>query len=54
MTEDRKLVMMAVLEGKLPADMVTMEEINEVEELVFDLIAERKHGCLPQYETVLQ
>ncbi len=54
MTEDRKLVMMAVLEGKLPADMVSMEEINEVEELVFDLIAERKHGCLPQYETVLQ
>jgi len=54
MTENRKLVMMAVLEGKLPADMVTMEEINEVEELVFDLIAERKHGCLPQYETVLQ
>lgn len=54
MSEERRLVMMAVLEGKLPADMVTMEEIHELEEVVFDLIAERKHGCLPQFEYALQ
>jgi hypothetical protein len=41
MNEDRKMVMVAVLEGKLPADRVTMEEINEVQDLVFELIAER-------------
>ena len=54
MTDDRQLVMMAVLEGKLPADMVTMEEIHELEEVVFDLIAERKHGCLPHFDYELQ
>jgi hypothetical protein len=54
MTDDRKLVMMAVLENKLPADAVTMEEIHELEEIIFDLIAERNHGCLPQYDAVLQ
>lgn len=42
MTEDRKLVMMAVLEGQLDASHVTMEEIQELEDTVFELIAERK------------
>ena len=42
MTEDRQMVMQAVLEGKLPADAVTMEELHEVEEILFELIADRK------------
>lgn len=41
MNEDRRMIMVAVLEGKLPADSVTMEEINEVQDLVFELIADR-------------
>jgi hypothetical protein len=41
MTEDRKLVMKAVLDGELDASHVTLEEIQELEELVFDLIASR-------------
>ena len=42
MTEDRQAVMMAVIEGKLPASAVTMEEINELEEAVFEAIAAKK------------
>jgi hypothetical protein len=42
MTEDRKLVMQAVLEGKLDPSHVTMEELHEVEEVLFELIADRK------------
>jgi hypothetical protein len=42
MTEDRKMVMVAVLEGKLPPDRVTMQELHEVEDILFELIAERK------------
>jgi hypothetical protein len=42
MTEDRKMVMQAVLEGKLDASHVTMEEIKEVENTIFELIADRK------------
>ena len=42
MTESRQMVMQAVLEGKLDASYVTMEEIREVEAIVFELIADRK------------
>ncbi len=42
MTEDRLIVMQAVLEGKLDASHVTMEEIKELEETIFELIADRK------------
>jgi hypothetical protein len=42
MTEDRKMVMVAVLEGKLSPELVTMEELHEVEDLLFELISERK------------
>ena len=42
MTEDRRLVMQAVLEGKLDASYVTMEELHEVEKTLFELIADRK------------
>lgn len=42
MTEDRQLVMMAVLEGKLDSSHVTLEEIQELEEAVFEAIASKK------------
>jgi hypothetical protein len=42
MTEDRQMVMQAVLEGKLPADSVTMDELDEVQEVLFELICERQ------------
>jgi hypothetical protein len=42
MTEDRQMVMMAVIEGKLDASHVTMEEIQELEDRVVELIADRK------------
>jgi len=34
--------MQAVLEGKLPPDSVTMEELDEVKEVLFELICERQ------------
>ena len=42
MTEDRQMIMQAVLEGKLPSDSVTMEELDEVKEVLFELICERQ------------
>jgi hypothetical protein len=42
MTEDRQFIMQMVLEGKLPADSVTMEELNEVHEVLFELICDRQ------------
>lgn len=42
MTEDRLVIMQAVLEGKLPADSITMDELKELEETIFELICERK------------
>lgn len=42
MTEDRQMVMMAVLEGKLDASHVTYEEIMELQDRVFEAIADRK------------
>lgn len=42
MTPDRQMVMQAVLEGKLPPESVTLEELQEVEETLFELIADRK------------
>jgi hypothetical protein len=42
MTEERQMVMQAVLDGKLDASHVTMEEIQELEERIFELIADRK------------
>jgi len=42
MTEDRQAVMMRVLQGELPATAVTIEELQEVEELLFELIADMK------------
>lgn len=42
MTEERQFVMQMVLEGKLPADSVTLEELDEVEEVLFELICQRQ------------
>ena len=42
MTEDRQMAMQAVLEGKLPADSVTLDELDEVQEILFELICERQ------------
>lgn len=42
MTEERQMVMQAVLDGKLDASHVTMEEIKELEERIFEMIADRK------------
>jgi inorganic pyrophosphatase len=42
MTEDRAMVMQLVLEGKLEPSYVTMEELEEVEDVLFELIAQRQ------------
>ena len=42
MTEDRQMVMMAVIEGKLDASHVTWEEIEELQDAVFEAIAAKK------------
>ena len=42
MTEDRQMIMQAVLEGKLPPYSVTLDELDEVKEVLFELICERQ------------
>jgi hypothetical protein len=42
MTEERQAVMLKVMQGELPATDVTLEELQEVEELLFELIADQK------------
>lgn len=42
MTEDRRMIMQAVLEGKLDASHVTIDELHEVEKTLFELIANNK------------
>ena len=54
MTDDRQLVALAVLEGKLPADALSWEEIEELEEAVFDAIADKMGSFLPHNNYVLQ
>jgi|APGre2960657373_1045057.scaffolds.fasta_scaffold467834_1 hypothetical protein len=39
MTENRAMIMEAVLAGKLGVENVTLEELQEVEDILFDLIA---------------
>lgn len=51
MTEDRQMIMVAVLEGKLPPEMVTLEELKEVEDTLFELIA-AKHTPFDTWETL--
>ena len=40
--EAREMVIQAVLAGDLSADYLTLEEVKEVEELVFDLAMEKQ------------
>jgi len=54
MTDERQLVVLAVLDGKLPADSLTWEEIEELEEAVFDAIANKIGSSLPHNDYVLQ
>lgn len=42
MTEERALVAQAVLEGKLSADHLTMDELDEIQWRVADLVFERE------------
>ena len=41
-TEAREMVIQAVLAGDLSADYLTLSEVKEVEELVFDLAMEKQ------------
>ena len=40
--EAREMVIQAVLAGDLSADYLTLDEVKEVEELVFDLAVEKQ------------
>ena len=40
--ESREMVIQAVLAGDLSADYLTLQEVKEVEELVFDLAVEKQ------------
>ena len=42
MNEERQAVMLKVMAGELPATAVTIEELHEVENLLFELIADQK------------
>jgi hypothetical protein len=53
MTKDRQLVVMAVLEGKLPIDMITEKELDELHEAVFDAVAIKRMSSLPQFDVNL-
>jgi hypothetical protein len=53
MKQDRQLVVMAVLEGKLPVSMITEEELDELHEAVFNAVAIKKMSCLPHFDANL-
>lgn len=38
---DRQMIMQAVLQNELSPDHVTLEEVQELHELLFDLVAEK-------------
>lgn len=54
MTEERQMVVMAVLEGSLPVSMITDSEIVEMQENIMDAILEKHNPYLPQYDYALQ
>ena len=53
MTEDRQMIVMAVLEGKLPVSMITEKELDELHEAVFDAVAAKKMSSLPHFDANL-
>jgi hypothetical protein len=53
MKQDRQLVVMAVLEGKLPVSMITEKELDELHEAVFDAVAIKRMSSLPQFDVNL-
>jgi hypothetical protein len=53
MTQERQLIVMSVLEGKLPVSMITKEELDELHEAVFDAVAIKKMSCLPHFDANL-
>lgn len=54
MTEERQMVVMAVLEGSLPASMLTDDEIVEMENNLFELIAEKIMPTIPHNAYTMQ
>lgn len=52
-SEERILVIRAVMDNQLPADSITEEEIEWLSERIFEAIAE-KHTSLPHYNYSLQ
>ena len=54
MTENRKQVVLAVLQGSLPVDMITEEELMELESAVMDAVAEKRNPHLPHFDYALQ
>lgn len=51
---EREMVMLAVLEGSLPASMLTDAEVVEMEHNLFDLIAESHMSTVPHNAYSLQ
>ena len=41
-SEDREMVIRAVIDGELSSDYLTMQEVKEVQELVFELAMEKQ------------
>lgn len=39
MTEERQRIAWAVLQGELPEDELTFDEIDEIEDLIYDAVA---------------
>lgn len=54
MTDERQLVVMAVLEGSLPVSMITEEEVDELHDIVYEAISEKSIGYLPHNSWSLQ
>ena len=54
MNESRKQIVLAVLQGSLPVDMITEEELIELEEAVMNAVAEKRNPYLPHFDYALQ
>ena len=52
MTKDRQIIAMAVLEGKLPAETLTWKEIQQLDRLIFETVADKYKTVMYVPETV--